>query len=51
MTFCFSIGEQVKFVIKYTLIPSMEMLPLGCALPGMGIVGRVGGVPMASWVM
>lgn len=42
MTFCFSISEEVEFVIKCTLIPSMEMLTLSCALPGMGIVLREG---------
>lgn len=30
----------MKFVIKYALIPSMEMLTLSSALPGMGILLR-----------
>lgn len=30
----------MKFVIKYTLIPSMEMLTLSSALRGMGILLR-----------
>lgn len=42
MTFYFLISELVKFVMKYTLIPSMEMLTLSSALPGMGILLRWG---------